>query len=749
MRVLLKKDFTIDLLSVDKVINVNDVMVSRLEVEVEENLLLPGERIWVVFSKTKDNPTDDITKEIQLATDGKTYSVAIPQDVVVQQGTWYFILSARKYYSEDKYFTRKATEPYEFTVEGGLWIDENTGEEVNIGTVQSLYETAVEKIEKETTNANDIKALQEAVGKEADGETEATGIYAKIDAEASAREKADKNLDEKIATKASKISVSMNPTTYEATFGLYANSEDEPPIDTASIDLKEIKTNAADIKKLTGRVNEKAHSISVSIDPKTYVATINLHDESGGVLSYAEIDLPTEELVVSGEYNTAKQSIVLMLRSGNAIIVPVSSLVGGLAPVENGKIPAKYIPENFKINDDTIKAALTKESDKDWTSAEKESVCETIGAAVEKDVSEALDGIIGIQESLIAGEYEVQDVTARNAISVLEGEIAKKLDTATGGVIGGNVSIQGNLSVSGTTTTKDTETVQVKENVIVANSDGATLVDDSGFAIKTSKTEAYGIMYSPLEEPFGKGVKIGLGSFTEDGKFVFDEGEAQFLATRADTLTDRNIPKWDNEKKQFVDSGKKTDDFVAILPNPDNTYRQVYIVGQDGSVQLVRLANAIPYQAIPIGDYTGCTYTGDPTQDYHATNKKYVDNVIAGVSGGGTQLYIHNITVTMTQDMENYYTVSMSVQSTIGDSLVGAADEYNFLQAMIERNEIYRFTGVTFSTPRDELNTDEWVVRVGMIINGFIAVMCLNMRDMEESPFLLAEVLEDEVWEEL
>jgi hypothetical protein len=84
MRVLLKKDFTIDLLSVDKVINVNDSMVTRLEVEVEENFLLLGERLWVVFSKTKDNATDDITKEIQLGTDNKTYSVAIPQGVVRQ-----------------------------------------------------------------------------------------------------------------------------------------------------------------------------------------------------------------------------------------------------------------------------------------------------------------------------------------------------------------------------------------------------------------------------------------------------------------------------------------------------------------------------------------------------------------------------------------------------------------------------------------------------------------------------------------
>ena len=128
----------------------------------------------------------------------------------------------------------------------------------------------------------------------------------------------------------------------------------------------------------------------------------------------------------------------------------------------------------------------------------------------------------------------------------------------TGGVISGNVAIQGDLSVTGTTTTKNTETLNVKDNVIVANADGAEVIEDSGFAIKTSTTTAYGIMYDPV----GDGVKIGLGSFDENGKFIYDEGEAQFLATRADNITDGNLPQWDNEKKQFVDSGEKIGDFV-------------------------------------------------------------------------------------------------------------------------------------------------------------------------------------------
>lgn len=115
----------------------------------------------------------------------------------------------------------------------------------------------------------------------------------------------------------------------------------------------------------------------------------------------------------------------------------------------------------------------------------------------------------------------------------------------------GDVSIQGNLMVSGDTTTLDTVTLQVQDNVIVANADGAELVEEAGFAMKTSATAAYGIMYDPA----GDGVKIGLGSFDDNGKFVYGENEAQFLATRADELGDGNVPQWNSTENRFDDSG--------------------------------------------------------------------------------------------------------------------------------------------------------------------------------------------------
>jgi hypothetical protein len=124
----------------------------------------------------------------------------------------------------------------------------------------------------------------------------------------------------------------------------------------------------------------------------------------------------------------------------------------------------------------------------------------------------------------------------------------------------GSTAIQGNLIVSGTNTTQDTETLAVKDNVIVTNVDGNTLIENAGFAVKTNTADAYGIMYDPV----GDGVKIGLGSLSEDGKFTYTVGEDQFLATRSDVITDGNLVQWDDTEKTLIDSGEKISDYAKV-----------------------------------------------------------------------------------------------------------------------------------------------------------------------------------------
>lgn len=161
-------------------------------------------------------------------------------------------------------------------------------------------------------------------------------------------------------------------------------------------------------------------------------------------------------------------------------------------------------------------------------------------------------------EQLVNEKGELLIEYVDNAVDTIIQELDNKLDKS-GGTVGGDLSIQGDLNVTGTTTTKDTETILVKDNVIVANSDGNELLEEAGFAVKTGAAAAYGIMYDPV----GDGVKIGLGTFDENGKFEYTEGEDQFLATRNDEIADGNLVKWDDTKKKLVDAGneyvKKTD----------------------------------------------------------------------------------------------------------------------------------------------------------------------------------------------
>ena len=70
--------------------------------------------------------------------------------------------------------------------------------------------------------------------------------------------------------------------------------------------------------------------INLEINQTTYVVTLNLKDQDGNVISTDTIDLPLENVVVSGSYDSTNQKIVLTLQSGDTVDIPVGALVSGL-----------------------------------------------------------------------------------------------------------------------------------------------------------------------------------------------------------------------------------------------------------------------------------------------------------------------------------------------------------------------------------------------------------------------------------
>lgn len=138
----------------------------------------------------------------------------------------------------------------------------------------------------------------------------------------------------------------------------------------------------------------------------------------------------------------------------------------------------------------------------------------------------------------------------------------------TGGVISGDLTIQQNLTVQGTTKTENTETLNVKDAIVVTNSEGADISATlAGFVIRLNATDCYGIIYDKATDS----VKLGLGKIT-DGKFAFNTGEGEAVATRADStaLTDKHLIQWDSTNLKFVDSGKSISDITAAIASVES-----------------------------------------------------------------------------------------------------------------------------------------------------------------------------------
>lgn len=72
------------------------------------------------------------------------------------------------------------------------------------------------------------------------------------------------------------------------------------------------------------------NAISMTLNSETYEITVALKNGNTTIGSAQTIDLPLEELVVSGQYDSVTKKIILTLKSGDTIYISVSDLVDGL-----------------------------------------------------------------------------------------------------------------------------------------------------------------------------------------------------------------------------------------------------------------------------------------------------------------------------------------------------------------------------------------------------------------------------------
>ncbi len=87
--------------------------------------------------------------------------------------------------------------------------------------------------------------------------------------------------------------------------------------------------------------------VNFTMDPKTYIVTIEVLNRAGAVIYRTYLDLPLEEAIVGGSYDEENRQIVFTLRSGEKFYVKIEDLVNGLVT------EAKHAADIKALNDKT------------------------------------------------------------------------------------------------------------------------------------------------------------------------------------------------------------------------------------------------------------------------------------------------------------------------------------------------------------------------------------------------------------
>ncbi|MBO5009576.1 MAG: hypothetical protein J6D20_02585 [Clostridia bacterium] len=70
--------------------------------------------------------------------------------------------------------------------------------------------------------------------------------------------------------------------------------------------------------------------VNFTMDPETYIVTIEVLNRAGDVIYRTYLDLPLEEAIVGGSYDEENKEIDFILRSGETFSVKIEDLVNGL-----------------------------------------------------------------------------------------------------------------------------------------------------------------------------------------------------------------------------------------------------------------------------------------------------------------------------------------------------------------------------------------------------------------------------------
>lgn len=229
-----------------------------------------------------------------------------------------------------------------------------------------------------------------------------------------------------------------------ATSGSYNDLSNKPTIpDVSSFITKDVNnlTNYT-LKTDTGSL------IDLEINNTTYVVTLSLKDIDGNVISTDTIDLPLENVVVSGRYDNNTKKVILTLENGSEVDFSVADLVADLQTeiTSTNKLASDLVDDSNSGN------KFTNTSEKATWNAKYDK---PISGIPKSDLTNDVQSSLNLADSALQSFVETDPIFSNSASAgITSNDISKwnnKQDTL---IAGTNITIDNDgKTISATDTT--------------------------------------------------------------------------------------------------------------------------------------------------------------------------------------------------------------------------------------------------------------------------------------------------------
>jgi len=174
------------------------------------------------------------------------------------------------------------------------------------------------------------------------------------------------------------------------------------------------------------------HSLSLTLNPTTYVLTMGLVDNTGATLDTKTVDLPLESVVVSGSYDNTTKEVVLTLQGGSTVRFSVADLVSGLqSEITNAnKLSADL------VDDTNTTHKFVTSAQKTIIDSVKTNYAHTLTLGYTASTQELAIGIADYNGTVLdTGIADLTDLARKSYVDGLIGDIDTALDLLNGEVI--------------------------------------------------------------------------------------------------------------------------------------------------------------------------------------------------------------------------------------------------------------------------------------------------------------------------